>query len=310
MLKKLLAILAALSMVLSLAACGSYEITIEKKDEEKVASDSVDENEEEFEEDEEEEEKEEETEEEKEEQTEEENEKDKEEKEDEKLLSSFDEVYEFLSELIDLDGYENQPSGNSDYDIYSYSMSYDEDKETTLDFSLKVNGKSLDIPTKYDTLKSMGFTFGSSMVNEKSEQSAKTTFMNWYFNAPGGGTATIYSVNPDDYSKPVTDVDFYAIRLEGYGFNFDEKKFEKWDSYTKIKINDAISFESSVEDVIDEFGTPNKTVINLNDTHTEIELKYSEGTGFSTESVTFKFRYYKGKSVISEVYYEFPETEI
>ena len=35
MLKKLLAILAALSMVLSLAACGSYEITIEKKDEEK-----------------------------------------------------------------------------------------------------------------------------------------------------------------------------------------------------------------------------------------------------------------------------------
>lgn len=305
MFKKLLAILASLAMVLSLAACGSYEITIEKKDDEKVASDSIDEKEEEIEEDE----PAEEPEEDEEEETEEEPEED-EKSDNKKLMSSFDEVYDFVSEYIDLAGYADQPSGDSDYDIYTYSMDFDGDKETTLDFNLKVNGKSVDIPTKYNTLKSNGFSFANSMVNEKSEQTAKTTFMNWYFNAPGGGTATIYSVNPDDYSKPVTDVDFYAIRLNGYGFDYEKHEMVKLDSYSKVKVNDTIKFESSLEDVVDEFGTPNSVMIHLDEKGTEIELKYSEGTGFSAESVTFNFRYYKGETKINEIYYEYPENKI
>lgn len=302
MLKKLLAILAALSMVLSLAACGSYEITIEKKDEEKVASDSVDKNEEEFEENEEEEE---ETEEETEEDTEEETEEEAEEDNSDKL-STKAEVKKFLSKYIDLDEYPNE----TDDTYLSYSMDYDYDEKVSFDYTLKVNGKKISFPAKYDDVKALGLKFASTMYNEKSEQNGNTTAMGWDFKVPGGGLVEIESVNFDDYAKPITDLDFYGARVYGYGFDHKEKEFVKKDSYTKFKINDTITAESTVEDVVEEFGVPANIYVGFSEYYTSIVLTYEEQFDVYNQKIDIRFNYYKGKAMIEEVHYTYPEEEI
>lgn len=308
MMKKLIAVISALAMLLSLAACGNYEITIVEKDKEtKAVSDSIDENEDEPEEDEEE--SEEETEEETEKKTEKESEDEPEEDDGEnsKYLSSFKEVKKYLSKFVDLDGYSDQPDSDSD-DLYYYSMSYEEDEKTKVNFNLKISGKELDFPARYGDIKKNGFTFASSMHNEKSEQTASTTSMGWYMNAPGGGTVDIYSVNPEDYDKPVTDLDFYGIRL--YGYYFDNKEIVKDNRFSKVKINDSITLNSTVEDVIDEFGTPNNVYIILSEYRTEIKFEYREGTGSLTESLDFTFCYEDDETSVKEIYYAYPEREI
>lgn len=307
MIKKIIAVIAALAMILSLAACGNYEITIVEKDgETKAVSDSVEETDDEPEE----EENEKETEEDSEEDTEDESEDEPKEENDggnSKYLSSFKEVEKYLSKFIDLDSYADQPDDDSD-NLYYYSMSYEEDEETKVNFNLKVSGKELDFPARYGDIKKNGFTFASSMHNEKSEQTASTTSMGWYMNAPGGGVVDIYSVNPDEYDKPVTDLDFYGIRL--YGYCFENKKIEKQDRFTKVKINEAISLNSTVEDVVNEFGMPNNLYIILSEYKTEIKFEYTEGSGYSTEHLDFTFCYDNDDTCIAEVYYAYPEREI
>lgn len=305
MLKKILAILAALAMVLSLAACGSYEITIEKKDDEKVASDSVDEKEEIEEDEDGPEEDEEETEEE---ETEEETEEEKDDSEDdEEFLATPKEIRDYLSKALKLSDYEN--SNETDSSI-SYSMSYDENERSKFDFALKIDGEKLQFPTTYDDLKEKGYSFSSSMQNEKSEQPASTTG-NYYFNAPGGGIAWIMSLNSSDYDKPIIDCDFYGVTLYGYEFdNSASKKIVRSSRASDFVINGTIDSDSSAIDVIKEFGMPNKIYVGFSEFYTWIQLTYTEGTGYSTEKLTFNFKYYDGGTYLEDVSYEYPYSEI
>ena len=298
MLKKLLAIRASLAMVLSLAACGSYEITIEKKDDEKVASDSVDEKEEEIEEDEDE----------LEEEPEEEEETEAEEEDDDssdnsKYLATKAEVKKFLGKYIDLDGYET----SSDEDSYlSYGDGFYNYKK--FDYKLKVNKKEISFPTDYDDVKALGLDFTSDMYNEKSEQNGNTTGMGWDFDVPGGGQVEIMSVNMDDYAKPITDLDFYGARVYGYGF--ENKKFIKSFRYSNFKINDTITADSTIEDVVNEFGTPSYIFVGFSENYTSMTIEYVDELDVYSQKLTFRFNYYNGKAYIEEIYYTYPEREI
>ena len=307
MFKKLLAILASLAMVLSLAACGSYEITIEKKDDEKVASDSIDEKEE-IEEDEDE--PADEPEEDEEEETEEEPEEDKDDSEDEEFLATPKEIRDYLSKALKLNDYEN--SNETDSSI-SYSMSYDENDRSKFDFTLKIDGEKLQFPTTYDDLKEKGYSFSSSMHNEKSEQPASTTG-NYYFNAPGGGIAWIMSLNSSDYDKPIIDCDFYGVTLYGYEFdNSASKKIVRSSRASDFVINGTIDADSSAIDVINEFGMPNKIYVGFSKYFTWIQLTYTEklgSGGYSTEELTFNFKYYDGGTYLEDVSYKYPYSKI
>lgn len=291
MIKKIIAVIAALAMVFSLSACGNYEITIVEKDAEtKAASDSIEENEDEHE-------KEETEKEIEEDKTEKETEKKKDEKDGE-FLATFDELRDYLSKELDLDRYANSSEKESSI---SYSMSYDENERTEFDCTLKVGGKNFDFPATYDDLKENGCRFANSMYNEKSEQPA-STIGDYYFTAPGGGALNIKSLNSSDYDKPIVDCEFYGTRLYGYEFdNSASKKLALSSSASDFVINGKIDRDSSALDIINEFGMPNYIFVYFSEFRTTVQLKYTEGTGYSTDYLIFDLNYYDGGTYIETI---------
>lgn len=248
--KKIIAVLAALAMMISLAACGNYEITIKKNEDEKTqASDTViEENDDE-------------TEEEKEEKV-----NKKEDSEDEPAEEETEIIIEgvpdftndmkknkklveaYLRSLIDFDDFEDEE--NDDYTggslAYLKTNYFREDfTDAGIDYEIEIDGNSISFPTDLETLEECGFDFKSATYNSDSELN-KNTYSDFNMVNSDEEEFSARFLNNESSSSALSDC--IVTRAQ---FNLDSGDTVDF-SFNGIDKN------SDIEDIVAEFGTPNR----------------------------------------------------
>ena len=286
--KRILAILVALATILSLSACGNYEINFKEKDDgEKSVVDSADEND--FEEDEEEEK------EDKKDKKDKENKKDKGDKDNEeeteeeivvdgvpnftKDIKKNQKLLEaYLKTFIDIKGYEDIDEDSDDeveeYGNLSKSYSYDKRRSADIDYEIAIDGNQIPVPGDYADLEDSGFDFKSSVYNSDSEFKGNT-----YGN--------IDMITSDDKNFEVTffNKDSSASKLSDcmvIGFRFDNQ--QSYLNCVDFSVN-GIEKDSSLEEIIEEFGNPQQLNYNIfEDGRVYVSLRYYNYTDGKTWS--------------------------
>lgn len=299
--KKILAILVALATMLSLAACGNYDITIkEKEDDGKSVADSIEEND-----DSEDEEKEDKKDKDDEDDNDEETEAEAEEevavdgvptftkdvKKNKKLLEAY------LKTIFDFDEFEEKEE-DDDLDEYGYyTMNYRKESnvDADIDYEIVIDGNSIAMPTDLETLEECGFDFANSTYNEDSEFS-KNTYGDITMKNSDGDTFNVRFLNTSDKNKALSDclvtrIDINTQVTAPVDFSFN-----------------GIDESSSLEEVAEEFGTPNKLHYTLyDDGRVFVYLTYQNwGSETDWEENSFKICYNFEEEMFDSFVYEIP----
>lgn len=298
--KKFIAVLAALAMMISLAACGNYEITIQKNEDEKTqASDSVKE------------EKNDESEEKEEKKNKENKKEDKEEKTEEETIV-IDGVPEFTNDVkqnkklieaylrtfVDFDDFDEKEE-EDDLDEYGYyTMTYERESHTDANINLEIalDGNEISMPADLETLEEIGVDFKASSYNSDSEFKDNTY-------------GDIEMKNSDDEVFKATffnNTDSKAALSECMitGFTFDYG-FER--DVIDFSFN-GIDENSSLEDIVSEFGTPSELSYQLyDDGNVTVYVYYenwTDGESWADEKLSFRIDLCEEKT--EYVSYEIP----
>lgn len=272
--KRILAILVALATILSLSACGNYEINFKEKDDgEKSVVDSADEND--FEEDEEEEK------EDKKDKKDKENKKDKgdkdnEEETEEEIVVDGVPVFTkdvkknkklieaYLKTIFEFKEFEEEEESDDleeygHYDMYYYKERY---TDADIDYEIVIDGNSITMPTDLETLEECGFDFANSTYNEDSEFK-KNTYGDIKMKNSDGESFNVRFLNTSDENKALSDCLVTRIDINPQSGSPIDFSFN------------GIGENSSLEDIAEEFGTPNKLNYTLfDDGRVYVDLTY------------------------------------
>lgn len=286
--KKIIAVLVALATILSLTACGSYEITI-KKDDDSSAADSVKENVDDADE-------EKEDSKDREEDSEEKNKEDKEETEEEteiviegvpdfttdvKKNKKLIEAY--LRTFVDFDDFA-EAEEEDDLDEYGYyTMTYEKESRTdaNINFEIALDGNEISMPAKLEDLEAIGVDFKAAAYNSDSEFKGNT-FGDIEMKNGDDEEFKATFFNKEDSNAPLSD-----CMITGYTFDFG---FER--DIIDYSFN-GIDENSDLEEIIEEFGTPNELSYRLHDDGTVTVFIYyenwSDGESWADEEVCFQY---------------------
>lgn len=298
--KKIIAILVALATMLSLAACGNYNITIkEKEDDGKSVADSIEEND-----DSEDEEKEDKK----------DNKKDKDDNDEEteaeekvvvegvpnftKDIEKNQKLLEaYLKTVFDFDEFEEKEE-DDDLDEYGYyKVNYYKKSraDADIDYEIVIDGNSISMPTDLETLEECGFEFANSTYNEDSEFS-KNTYGDITMKNSDGDTFAVRFLNTSDKNKVLSDclvtrIDINAQSSAPVDFSFN-----------------GIDESSSLEELAEEFGTPNRLYCTLyDDGRVYLYLAYENwGTATDWEEDSLIVNYWFDEEEFGQFIYEIP----
>ena len=303
--KRILAILVALATILSLSACGNYEITFkEKEDDDNSVVDSIDEKDNDEDEEEEKEDKKDKedkndknNEEEPEEETEEEIVVDgvptftKDVKKNKKLLEAY------LKTVFDFKEFEEEDESDDleeygHYDKYYYKESY---VDADIDYEIVVDGNSITMPTDLETLEECGFDFANSTYNEDSEFK-KNTYGDIKMKNSDGESFNVRFLNTSDENKALSDCLVTRIDINPQSGSPIDFSFN------------GIGENSSLEDIAEEFGTPNKLNYTLfDDGRVYVDLTYQNwGSETDWEENSLKIIYELTEEEYDLFTYEIP----